>query len=119
MNHGDVIVPDPARWGLRLVALLGALIIFSGAVGMAVREGQLPPTSRGDVMRIIFTDDLPEQIEPLVVLVERAPGQLDLASTPRPPSEPRSVVVTEGPTKAVTPGRRGSRGRGRRRRSRR
>jgi hypothetical protein len=93
----------------RLISLLGAAAILGGSLTMAVRESRRPPT-RGDVMRMLYTDDLPDQLEPMARVTERGPGQIDLAGTPRPPAEPRNALV-EGQAKGITPGRRSRRGR--------
>src|SRR5688500_13126418 len=95
--------------GRCLMAVLSAAVILGGSMAMAVRESRQPPT-RGDVMRVLYTNDLPDELEPMARLAERGPGQIDLAGTPRPPAEPRNALV-EAQAKGVQPGRRTRRGR--------
>jgi hypothetical protein len=103
-------------WPRRLVALLGLVVLLVSTPAAAVLESR-QPLSRGDVMRLIFTAHVPDEIEPVARVVQHNPGQIDLAGTPRAPAEPRNAVVGSGQAKGVVPGPRGSRWRiGRRRR---
>ena len=102
-------------WSRRLVAVLGLLALLFASRTAAVRASR-EPLSRGDVMRIIYTNDVPDEIEPIARVVQSAPGQVELA-TPRAPTEPKTVLTTAAPKGVLLGGgrRRGRLGRRRRR----
>jgi hypothetical protein len=102
-------------WLRRAVAVAGLLALLAATPAAAVRESRRV-RSRGDVMRMLFTADVPKEIDPFAHVVDTRPGALDLAGPPRAPAEPKSLPPPADPGKGLLPGKRTTRVRRRKRR---
>jgi hypothetical protein len=101
-------------WLRRALAITGLLVLIASSPFAAVRESRRV-RSRGDVMRMLFTADVPREKDPFAHVVDTRPGTLDLAGAPRAPAEPKSLPAPDA-GKGVLPGARKTRVRRKRRR---